>query len=80
MKEIKAYKLSTGEIVESYEEALEFEKKQAISEDITNYLIELIIYNPHKQLSRTQRVDMSIFITTYSKDLYELLKKHYEKD
>jgi hypothetical protein len=80
MKKIEAYKLSTGEIVEDYEKALEFEKKQAISENLTDYLNKLVIHNPQKQLSIAQRVDMSIFMTTYSKDLYNILKKYYEKD
>lgn len=78
MKKIEAYKLSTGKIVESYEKALKQENIYNLEKELEPYLREAFAKNPY--LTSALYYDAFLFLKDESEDLYELLKKHYEKD
>tara|TARA_R110002020_G_scaffold148076_8_gene323926 strand:- start:757 stop:993 length:237 start_codon:yes stop_codon:yes gene_type:complete len=78
MKKIEAYKLSTGKIVESYEKALKQENMDKLEKELEPFLREAFAKKPY--LTSALYYDTFLFLKDESEDLYELLKKHYEKD
>jgi len=78
MKKIEAYKLSTGKIVEGYEEALKQENIKNLEKELEPFLQEAFSKKPY--LTTALCYDTYLFLKEESEDLYKLLKKHYEED
>ena len=78
MKKIEAYKLSTGKIVEGYEEALKQEKTYNLEKELEPFLRESFAKKPY--LTSALYYDTFLFLKDESENLYELLKEYYEEN